>query len=155
MADFLRKGSDLTRQNKRKVFSQISSTRRLGDDGMSTAASVSGRTRSRFAWALAHAESEQLARIPPIKHKEQIIRESCSLVECTNAAGDFLTATIIWKAKSGHRRGRYRDSEEERAGRNWWYGYSEKGYNNKKITLEWLDRVFNPETELPAENRDE
>ncbi|KAF2647885.1 DDE-domain-containing protein, partial [Lophiostoma macrostomum CBS 122681] len=35
----------------------------------------------------------------------------------------------------------------------WHYSYSENGYNNLKISLEWLMRVFNPQTKEQANGR--
>lgn len=80
-------------------------------------------------------------------YKEQTNRESCSLVECASAAGDYINPTIIWRAKSAHRCGWYKDiSYLETEVQDWWFGYSNKGYNTKGITLEWLQKVFEPET---------
>ncbi|KAF2647276.1 DDE-domain-containing protein, partial [Lophiostoma macrostomum CBS 122681] len=35
----------------------------------------------------------------------------------------------------------------------WYFGYSENRYNNSKISLEWLTRVFNPQTKGVANGR--
>lgn len=74
--------------------------------------------------------------------KEQTNRESCTVIDTGSAIGRFLTPIIIWKSKAGHLCGWYRDSMKE----NYWYGYSSTGYNNTGITLEYLEKVFEPET---------
>lgn len=80
-------------------------------------------------------------------NKEQTNRESCSLVECVSAAGNYINPTIIWRAKNAHRCGWYKDkSYVDTEIQDWWFGFSEKGYNTKGITYEWLQKVFEPET---------
>lgn len=77
--------------------------------------------------------------------KEQTNRESCTLIEAISAAGEYTNPTIIWKAKKAHRMGWYRGESDPKTA-NWLFGFSEKGYNNKQITLEWLCKLFDPET---------
>jgi hypothetical protein len=67
-------------------------------------------------------------------------RQMVSSIECVSADGRSLLPLIIWPA-STHRS-------------NWTtyptpgghYGHSENGYNDSKISLEWLTRVFDPQT---------
>ena len=35
----------------------------------------------------------------------------------------------------------------------WQYAYSDSGYTDSKISLEWLKRIFDPETKERANNR--
>lgn len=85
-------------------------------------------------------------------YKENTNRESCSLLESASAAGDYTNPTILWKAKE-HRCVWYRDSElEETELKDWMFGVSDKGYNSKGITLEWLMLVFGPETRWTLDN---
>lgn len=43
------------------------------------------------------------AQVTDKTNKEQTNQESCSLIECVSAAGEYINLTIIWKAKNGHR----------------------------------------------------
>jgi hypothetical protein len=68
------------------------------------------------------------------------------LLESASAAGDYTNPTILWRAKK-HQCGWYQDkSLIETEMKNWMFEVSEKGYNSKGITLEWLEKVFDPET---------
>ena len=75
-------------------------------------------------------------------YKEQTNRESCTVLETCSASGVFLLPAIIWKSTAGHLCEWYQDALKE----NYWFAYSDKGYNNHGIMIEYLAKVFEPST---------
>lgn len=59
-------------------------------------------------------------------------------IECISANGRLLLPLIVWPAST------YRSNWYTKLTPGWHYRYSENGYNDSKINLEWLTRVFNP-----------
>lgn len=74
-------------------------------------------------------------------YKEHRNRESCTVVETISADGFVLTPLIIFKG-ANHLAGWYREAKEEE----YWYGYGPKGYNNSQLCMEYLQKIFEPET---------
>jgi hypothetical protein len=67
-------------------------------------------------------------------------RTMVTAIECISADGRSLLPLIIWPAVT------HRDNWTTYPTPGWHYGHSEKGYNDSKISLEWLTRVFDPQT---------
>lgn len=74
--------------------------------------------------------------------KEHRVRESCTVVETVAPDGFFVTPLIIFKGLS-HIAGWYKESSDNH---NFWFGYSKKGYNNSQLCLEYIVKIFEPET---------
>ena len=71
-------------------------------------------------------------------------RTMVTAIECISADVRALLPLIIWPA-STHRS---KWTTHETPG--WHYAHSENGYNDSKISLEWLKRVFDPQTRKGA-----
>jgi hypothetical protein len=67
-------------------------------------------------------------------------RTLVTAIECVSADGRALHPLIIWPAVT------HRGNWTTYPTPEWHYGISEKGYNDSKISLEWITRVFDPET---------
>lgn len=61
-------------------------------------------------------------------------------IECATGDGRSLLPLIIWPASS------HGDNWTTFPIPGWHYGHSENGYNDSKISFEWLTRVFDPQT---------
>ncbi|KAF2187418.1 hypothetical protein K469DRAFT_705108 [Zopfia rhizophila CBS 207.26] len=61
-------------------------------------------------------------------------------IECVSADGRSLLPLIIWLAST------HRSNWTTYPTPGWHFGCSENGYNDSKISLEWLTRVFDPQT---------
>jgi hypothetical protein len=61
-------------------------------------------------------------------------------IECVSADGRALHPLIIWPAAT------HRGNWTTYPTPEWHYGISKKGYNDSKISLGWITRVFDPET---------
>jgi hypothetical protein len=70
-------------------------------------------------------------------------RESATVIECISATGCPLTPFVILGAKT-HRSQWYPEHGEGPA--KWKYATSPNGYTDNQLSLEWLERVFHPET---------
>jgi DDE superfamily endonuclease len=68
-------------------------------------------------------------------------------VECISADGRSLLPMIIWPATT------HRSNWTTYPTPGWHYACSESGYTNSKISLEWLVRVFNPQTRAWAHQK--
>jgi hypothetical protein len=68
-------------------------------------------------------------------------------IECINADGRSLPPLIIWPAST------HRSNWTTHPTPGWHYGVSENGYNDSKISLEWLKRVFDVETRAQANGK--
>jgi hypothetical protein len=69
-----------------------------------------------------------------------IKRTMVTAVECISADGRALLPLIVWPAST------HRSNWTTYPTPGWHYGFSDNGYNDSKICLEWLTRVFNPQT---------
>jgi hypothetical protein len=74
-------------------------------------------------------------------------RKSVTAIECISADGRSLLPLIIWPAST------HRSNWTTYPTPGWHYAHSEKGYNDSKISLEWLTRVFDPQTKQQADKR--
>ena len=67
-------------------------------------------------------------------------RTMVTAIECISADGRSLLPLIIWPAST------HRSNWTTHPTPGWHYAFSENGYNDSKISLEWLKRVFDPQT---------
>jgi DDE superfamily endonuclease len=74
-------------------------------------------------------------------------RTMVTAIECISADGRSLQPLIIWPAST------HRSNWTTYPTPGWHYGHSENGYNDSKICLEWLTRVFDPQTRGRANQR--
>lgn len=74
-------------------------------------------------------------------------RTTVTAIECVSADGRCLLPLIIWPAST------HRSSWTTYPTPGWHYAHSENGYNDSKISLEWLTRVFDPQTRETANGR--
>jgi hypothetical protein len=74
-------------------------------------------------------------------------RTLVTAIECISADGRSLSPLIIWPAST------YRSNWTTHPTPGWHYGVSENGYNNSKISLEWLKCVFDIETRARANSK--
>lgn len=69
------------------------------------------------------------------------MRESCTVVETIAPDSFTVTPLILFKGKH-HLAGWYRENNVI----DFWFGHSPKGYNNNQLCLEYIERIFEPET---------
>lgn len=74
-------------------------------------------------------------------------RTMVTAVECVSADGRALLPLIIWPAST------HRSNWTTYPTPGWHYAFSENGYNDSKICLEWLTRVFDPQTKARANGK--
>jgi hypothetical protein len=74
-------------------------------------------------------------------------RTMVTAVECISGDGRALLPLIIWPAST------HRSNWTTYKTPGWHYAHSEKGYNDSKISLEWLTRVFDPQTRERANGK--
>jgi hypothetical protein len=74
-------------------------------------------------------------------------RTMVTAVECVSADGSALLPLIIWPAST------HRSNWTTHKTPGWHYAHSENGYNDSKINLEWLTRVFDPQTRARANGK--
>jgi DDE superfamily endonuclease len=67
-------------------------------------------------------------------------RSMITAVECISCDGRYLHPLIIWPAHT------HRSNWTTHPTPGWHYACSESGYTDSKISLEWLTRVFDPQT---------
>jgi hypothetical protein len=67
-------------------------------------------------------------------------RTTVTAIECISANGRFLSPMIIWPATT------HRSNWTTFPTPGWHYALSDSGYTDSKISLEWLKRVFDPQT---------
>jgi hypothetical protein len=66
----------------------------------------------------------------------RVKQTSVTAIECISANSRYLDPMIIWPATT------YRSNWTTFPTPRWQYAYSESGYTNSKISLEWLKRIF-------------
>ena len=71
-------------------------------------------------------------------------RTMVTAIECISANGRSLLPMIIWPATT------HRSNWTTFSTPGWHYACSESGYTDSKISLEWLKRVFDPQTKEQA-----
>jgi DDE superfamily endonuclease len=74
-------------------------------------------------------------------------RMMVTAIECISADGKCLPPLIIWPASS------HRSNWTTYPTPGWHYACSEPGYTDSKISLEWLKRVFDPQTKARAHQK--
>lgn len=74
-------------------------------------------------------------------------RTMVTAIECISADGRALLPLIIWPAAT------HRSNWTTHPTPGWHYALSENGYNDSKISLEWLIRVFDPQTRERADGK--
>jgi hypothetical protein len=74
-------------------------------------------------------------------------RTIVTAIECISASGRSLLPMIIWPATT------YRSNWTTFPTPGWHYACSESGYTDSKISLEWLTRVFDPQTKERANQK--
>ena len=74
-------------------------------------------------------------------------RTMVTAIECINATGRSLLPMIIWPAST------YRSNWTMFPTPGWHYACFESGYTDSKISLEWLKRVFDPQTKGQANQK--
>lgn len=70
-----------------------------------------------------------------------------TVIECISADGTSFPPIIIWPATT------HRSDWTAYPTPRWHYACSESGYTGSKISLEWLKRVFNPQTKARAHQK--
>ncbi|TVY62737.1 hypothetical protein LSUE1_G009366 [Lachnellula suecica] len=76
-----------------------------------------------------------------------IKRTSITAIECISGNGRFLPPMIIWPAAT------HRSNWTLFPTPGWHYAISNSGYTDSKISLEWLKRVFDPQTKGQANQK--
>ncbi len=74
-------------------------------------------------------------------------RTMVTAIECISANGRSLLPMIIWPATT------HRSNWTTFPTPGWHYACSESGYTDSKISLEWLKRVFDPQTREQADQK--
>ena len=70
----------------------------------------------------------------------RVKRETVTAIECISADGRYLNPLIIWPATTHCSNWTIFPTP------GWHYAFSESGYTDSKISLEWLRLVFDPQT---------
>lgn len=70
----------------------------------------------------------------------RVKRTTVTAIECISANGEYLTPMIIWPATT------HRSNWTTFETPGWQYACNASGYNDSKISLEWLKRIFDPQT---------
>jgi len=71
-------------------------------------------------------------------------RTMVTAIECISGDGRYLTPMIIWPANT------HRSNWSTFRTPGWQYACSESGYTDSEISLEWLKRIFDPQTKERA-----
>jgi len=74
-------------------------------------------------------------------------RTTVTAIECISGNGRFLSPMIIWPATT------HRSNWTTFPTPGWHYAISDSGYTDSKISLEWLKRVFDPQTREQANQK--
>jgi hypothetical protein len=77
----------------------------------------------------------------------RVKRTTVTAIECISGDGRYLNPMIIWPAST------HRSNWTTFPTPRWQYAYSDSGYTDSKISLEWLKRIFDPETKERANGR--
>jgi hypothetical protein len=77
----------------------------------------------------------------------RVKRTTVTAIECISADGRYLNPLIIWPATT------HRSNWTIYPTPGWQYGCSESGYTDSHISLEWLKRIFDPETKDRAKGK--
>jgi hypothetical protein len=74
-------------------------------------------------------------------------RTMVTAVECISASGECLKPMIIWPASTHRSNWTTYDTP------GWVYAFSESGYTDSYLTLQWLQKVFDPQTKARANGK--
>lgn len=74
-------------------------------------------------------------------------RTLITAIECVSAAGKFLKPMIIWPAST------HRANWTTHPTPGWHYAFSDTGYTDSYLSLQWLKLVFDPQTQEGAGHR--
>lgn len=74
-------------------------------------------------------------------------RTMVTAIECVSASGERLNPMIIWPAST------HRSNWTMYPTPGWVYAFSESGYNDSYLSLEWMKRVFDPQTKVRANQK--
>jgi hypothetical protein len=77
----------------------------------------------------------------------RVKRTTVTAIECISGNGRYLNPMIIWPAST------HRSNWTTFPTPGWQYACSESRYTDSKISLEWLKRIFNPETKERANKK--
>jgi len=77
----------------------------------------------------------------------RVKRTTVTAIECISADSRYLNPMIIWPATT------HRSNWTTFPTPGWQYACSESRYTDSKISLEWLRRIFNPETKEQANKK--
>lgn len=77
----------------------------------------------------------------------RVKRTTVTAIEYISSDGRYLNPMIIWPAST------HRSNWTTFPTPGWQYTYSDSGYTDSKISLEWLKRIFDPETKERANKR--
>jgi hypothetical protein len=77
----------------------------------------------------------------------RVKRTMVTAIECISADGRYLNPMVIWPATT------HRSNWTTFSTPGWQYAISESGYTDSKISLEWLKRIFNPQTKQRANKK--
>ncbi|EMR88324.1 hypothetical protein BcDW1_3031 [Botrytis cinerea BcDW1] len=77
----------------------------------------------------------------------RVKRTTVTAIECISSDGRYLNPMIIWPAST------HRSNWTTFPTLKWQYAYSDSGYNDSKISVEWLKRIFDPETKERANKK--
>jgi hypothetical protein len=77
----------------------------------------------------------------------RVERKMVTAIECISADGRCLKPMVIWPAAT------HRSNWTTHPTPGWFYAYSDSGYTDSKISLEWLTKVFEPQTKERARGK--
>lgn len=77
----------------------------------------------------------------------RVKRTSITAIECVSAVGEVLNPIIIWPSSS------HRANWTTHPTEGWHYAYSDKGYTDSYLSLQWLKLVFDPQTRDRANHK--
>jgi hypothetical protein len=77
----------------------------------------------------------------------RVKRTVVTAIECISADGGYLKPMVIWPAST------HRSNWTTFPTPGWHYACSESGYTDSEISLEWLTRVFDPQTKERARGK--
>jgi hypothetical protein len=77
----------------------------------------------------------------------RVKRTMVTAIECISGDGRYLNPMVIWPAST------HRSNWTTFPTPGWQYACSESGYTDSKISLEWLNRIFDPQTKERANQK--
>jgi len=77
----------------------------------------------------------------------RVKRTTITAIECISADSRYLTPIIIWPATT------HRSNWTTFETPGWQYACNASGYANSKISVEWLKRIFDPQTKDQANGK--